>query len=252
MEKENLRTIILAAGKGKRMGSAIPKVLHPLCGKPMLTYVVECARKVGSKQVVVVVGHQADLIMKEFSSYSLTFVLQEPQLGTGHAVLQAKDLFIDYEGPVLILCGDVPLLRVATLEAFCAYHYSRGSLISVITACPDDPGNYGRIVRDRDGSVLKIVEAVDAVGEEKNIGEVNTGIYLVDAKFLFNAVEILQPKNVQGEYYLTDIVSIARNVGLKVEGFLVEDPYELIGINTREDLIKAENILRGRLPGETP
>ncbi|MCX7816648.1 MAG: NTP transferase domain-containing protein [Syntrophales bacterium] len=242
-----MRTIILAAGKGKRMGSALPKVLNPLCGRPMLAYVVECARQIGSKQVVIVVGHQARLVMEAFSSYNVTFVLQVPQLGTGHAVLQTEDLFLHHEGSVLILCGDVPLIRVSTLEAFCEYHRSRESHITIMTTCPEDPGSYGRVVRDDNGSVLKIVEASDAQGEERDIREVNTGIFLVDTKFLFRAVRTIQPRNVQGEYYLTDIVYIARKEGLKVEAFLAEDPHEFIGINTQEDLVKAEMILKGRL-----
>ena len=239
-------TIILAAGKGTRMKSSLVKVLHPLCGKPMLTYPVAVAREVGSEKIVVIVGHQAELVKGNIKDKELIFVEQKEQLGTGHAVLQARDEFLDFDGTVLILCGDVPLLMSSTVGALLARHSSEDAEVTVLTTTLADPFGYGRIVKGREGDVLKIVEERDATLEEKKIREINTGIYCVESSFLFEAIADIGNKNVQGEYYLTDIIEIARKRGYAVGSFMTNDPAEVMGINTPDDLERANRIIEGR------
>jgi bifunctional UDP-N-acetylglucosamine pyrophosphorylase / glucosamine-1-phosphate N-acetyltransferase len=231
--------IILAAGRGKRMKSDLAKVLHPLCGIPMLAYPVEAAQEAGAEEVVIVIGHQAERIREEFQGRGLIFVEQREQLGTGHAVLQAAEIFSGHDGPVMILCGDVPLIRPETILALHERHRSEGAAVTVLTTIPEDPAGYGRVVKTDHGSLMKIVEEKDAAPEEKRIGEINTGIYCVDSRFLFSAVADLGNRNVQGEYYLTDIVEMAFDKGLKANSVLAVDPVEVMGINTYEDLERA-------------
>ncbi|HOK07236.1 MAG TPA: NTP transferase domain-containing protein [Syntrophales bacterium] len=237
--------LVLAAGKGTRMKSDLAKVLHPVCGRPMLAYVLDCAREVGVERIVVVVGHQAKEVRRAFADDDLVFVEQERQLGTGHAVLQAAGAFDGYRGDVLILCGDVPLLRPATLRSLLDDHRRQGAAVTVMTVFLDDPGSYGRVLRDADGSVRGIVEARDCTGRELAVGEINTGIYCADASFLFDAVGRIGNDNAQGEYYLTDIMAIAHSSGLKTAAFVAPDPREVMGINTPEDLAEAERIRCG-------
>lgn len=232
-------TIILAAGKGKRMNSSLAKVLHPVCGVPMLTHSVEAARAAGAVKIVVVVGHQADRIREEFGDLELVFVEQRVLLGTGHAVLQAEEVFRGYRGTVVILCGDVPLIRPETVKALYDRHRSKEAAVTVLTTIPVEPAGYGRVVKEKGGSVLKIVEDRDATADEKKIREINTGIYCVDSGFLFDAVNRLSNRNAQREYYLTDIVEMARQGGLRVMSALADDPEEVMGINTGEELARA-------------
>lgn len=242
-EKKQLSAVILAAGKGTRMKSDLAKVLHTLCGRPMLAYSVDVARAVGVEKIVVIIGHQGDLVKRVFHDQGLIFVEQSVQLGTGHAVLQASDIFQGYEGTILILCGDVPLLKVSTVQNLLRNHISEGSVVTVMTTILDDPAGYGRIVkRDGDGEVLKIVEAKDATPDEKKIREINTGIYCVSSKFLFEAVAEIGNNNVQKEYYLTDIIGIASVGGFKVRSLIAPDSVEVMGINTLEDLERASRI----------
>ena len=242
-KKKQLSAVILAAGKGTRMKSDLAKVLHTLCGRPMLAYCVDVARAVGVEKIVAIIGHQADLVRNTFHGQGLIFAEQSKQLGTGHAVLQASDIFRGYEGTILILCGDVPLLKVSTLEELLGSHISEGAVVTVLTTVLEDPGNYGRVVkREMDGEVLKIVEAKDATPEEKKIREINTGIYCVDSKFLFDAVAKIGNDNAQKEYYLTDIIAIASAGGFKVRSLIAPDSIEVMGINTLEDLERASQI----------
>jgi len=239
-KKERWSAIILAAGKGTRMKSDLVKVLHVLCGKPLLSYSVDMARAVGVEKLAVIIGHQGDLVRKAFKGQGLIFVKQPEQLGTGHAVLQARDVFRDYEGTILILCGDVPLLRVSTVKDLMARHVSGESVITVLTTILDDPAGYGRIVKGgKDGSVVKIVEARDASCDEKKIREINTGIYCVNSKFLFDAVAEINNDNAQKEYYLTDMIEIAVKRGFKIISVIAPDSFEVMGINTPEDLERA-------------
>jgi UDP-N-acetylglucosamine diphosphorylase/glucosamine-1-phosphate N-acetyltransferase len=244
--QERFRTIILAAGEGKRMKSPLAKVLHLVCGVPMLNYTVAAARAAGSGRIVAVIGHQAGRIREIFEMDGLIFAEQRDLLGTGHAVLQARDAFNDYDGAVVILCGDVPLILPETVMALTDCHKETGSVVTVLTTIPADPAGYGRVVKTKESSVMKIVEEKDATDEEKKIREINTGIYCVESRFLFMAVSSLGNRNAQGEYYLTDIIEVAYNQGLRVTSMLISDPLEVMGVNTPEELEKACCVMEAR------
>jgi UDP-N-acetylglucosamine diphosphorylase/glucosamine-1-phosphate N-acetyltransferase len=201
------------------------------------------AKDAGAEKIVAVIGHQADDVREKFSNSECIFVEQKPQLGTGHAVLQAKDVLADYNGLTVILCGDVPLLKAATIKSLIDNHQTAKAVVSVLTTIPPPPHAYGRIVKDDKGNVLKIVEHKDATEDEKKIGEINTGIYCVDTKFLFYALGKINNNNQQKEYYLTDIVEIAYREGQKVKSFIASDYIEVMGINTLEELSRAEKYL---------
>ncbi len=237
--KAGFRTIILAAGKGKRMKSNLAKVLHPVGGVPMLTHSLTAARAAGSQRIVVVIGHQAERIRALYCADDLLFAEQRELLGTGHAVLQARELFQDYEGTIVILCGDVPLILPETVRSLYDRHRSERAAVTVLTTIPPDPAGYGRVVTADDGSIQRIVEERDATAEERSIREINTGTYCVESGFLFMAVAGLSNRNAQKEYYLTDIVALARKHGRRVTSFLAADPLEVMGINTPEELAMA-------------
>jgi UDP-N-acetylglucosamine diphosphorylase/glucosamine-1-phosphate N-acetyltransferase len=242
-DKKGLSAIILAAGKGTRLKSDLVKVLHTIHGRPMLAYSIGVARAMGVEKIVVIVGYQGDLVKKAFHGGGVIFAEQREQLGTGHAVLQARDIFCDYEGTILILCGDVPLLKVTTIKNLLEYHGSEGAVVTVLTTVLDDPAGYGRVVkREEDDEVLRIVEAKDATPAEKKIREINTGIYCVDSRFLFEAVAEISNNNAQKEYYLTDMIEIACRKGFKVRSFIAENPLEVMGINTPEELERASHV----------
>ena len=227
------------------MRSDLVKVLHPLLGVPMLFYNVDLALEgIEAEKTVVVVGHQADRIQGLFKDRSVQFVFQKEQLGTGHAVLQTLPFFEGFEGAVLILCGDVPLVKVETLRSFIdAFHLNR-PVLSVMTVAVKDPFGYGRILHNRDGWLERIVEEKDATADERKVGEINTGIYCIDAAFLRGGLKEIGRENAQGEYYLTDLVHIAGRKGLKCSAYQVKDPIEVMGINTRVDLAIANEVLR--------
>jgi UDP-N-acetylglucosamine diphosphorylase/glucosamine-1-phosphate N-acetyltransferase len=208
-----------------------------------LYYSLEAAKEAGAEKIVAVIGHQADKVREEFADRDCIFVEQNPQLGTGHAVLQAKDVLADYNGLTVILCGDVPLLKAATIKSLIDNHVASNAVVSVLTTIPPPPHAYGRIVKDDQGNVLKIVEHKDATEDEKKIGEINTGIYCVDTKFLFFALGKITNDNKQKEYYLTDIVEIACREGVTVKSFIASDYVEVMGINTVEELSRAEKYL---------
>jgi UDP-N-acetylglucosamine diphosphorylase/glucosamine-1-phosphate N-acetyltransferase len=250
--KNALSAIVLAAGKGTRMKSDLAKVLHPVCGRPMLHYSLAVARSVGARKIVCVIGHQADDIRRRFDDPGLIFVEQSEQLGTGHAVLQAREAFAgDDGGTVLILCGDVPLLRRETVEALLARHAAAGAAVTVMTTLLADPGHYGRVVTDAAGRVVKSVEARDATPAEREIREINTGIYCVEAGFLFEAVAGIGNNNAQGEYYLTDIVEMAHRRGLAVRSYVAANSEEVMGINTPAELARACRLMEAGA-GATP
>lgn len=238
-EDEGFSAVILAAGKGKRMKSDLAKVLHLLCGHPLLGYPVEAARAAGAKKIVVVIGHQAERIREQFRDQGLIFAEQQEQLGTGHAVLQTAGTFQDHDETIVILCGDVPLIRPETIRSLYDHHRNEGAKVTVLTTIPESPTGYGRVVKTEDGRIVKIVEEKDAAPEEKRIREINTGIYCVESRFLFSAVAGLGNRNAQGEYYLTDIVDIASRQGLKAVSFAALDPVEVMGINSSEELERA-------------
>ena len=241
---EKIATIILAAGKGTRMKSDLVKVLHPLLGLPMLHYTVDLSlHHIKTDKTIVVVGHQADQIQKRFKDLKIEFVLQEKQLGTGHAVLQALPHLQGFTGMVLILCGDVPLVKAETLRSFIDTFLGNDSTLAVLTVVVKDPTGYGRIIRSPEGWLEKIMEEKDASEEERKIREINTGIYCVRTPFLNEGLQEVGKENAQGEYYLTDLVEIARKRGLRCSAHIVADPVEVMGINTRVDLAVANEAL---------
>ncbi|MDP2267767.1 MAG: NTP transferase domain-containing protein [Deltaproteobacteria bacterium] len=236
-------TVILAAGKGTRMKSGLVKVLHPLYGKPLLSYVVEAARSAGSHDISIIIGYQADSVREKFQGGGLNFIEQREQLGTGHAVLQARERFANYKGAILILCGDVPLLQSATLRSLWACHRQEKTAVTVLTTVLTISTGYGRIVKGADRKVSRIVEERDATEEEKQIQEINTGIYCVNSQFLFDALRKIKNNNAQHEYYLTDIIAIAHNSGEGVASLIAADHREVMGINTPEELREAHRYL---------
>ena len=239
MEEKVFCALILAAGKGTRMKSDLAKVLHVLEDKPLLHYSLQSAHRAGAEKIVVIIGHQADKVREEFSYSGCIFVEQKPRLGTGHAVLQAKEVLAGYQGKTVILCGDVPLLTPATIKSLIENHIATGAAITVLTTTPPDPRGYGRIIKDTDGSIAKIVEERDATAAEKQIGEINTGIYCADTPLLFEALGKITNNNDQKEYYLTDIVEIACREGRIVKPHIATDYIEVMGINTPDELSRA-------------
>ena len=242
---EGIASVILAAGKGTRMKSDLVKVLHPLLGHPMLHYTVDLSlNHIEAEKTIVVVGHQADQIQERFKDLKIEFALQEKQLGTGHAVLQVLPLLHGFTGTVLILCGDVPLVKAETLKSFINTFLENDSTIAVLTAVVKDPSGYGRILRGEEGWLEKIVEEKDASEEERLIREINTGIYCVRSTFLIEGLKEIGKENAQGEYYLTDLAEVARKRDLRCSAHMVADPVEVMGINTRVDLATATEVLR--------
>jgi len=246
-----IAAIILAAGKGTRMKSDLVKVMHPLGERPMISWPVQAAKNAGATRIAVVIGHQAERVRDFFSADgSITFAVQNDQLGTGHAVAAAREALEGFKGTVLILCGDVPLLRAETLSAMLAAHDSKGAAITVLTTHLENPFGYGRIIKREGGRISRIVEEKDATPEEKEISEVNSGIYCVSSEFLFDAVSRLKNDNAHGEYYLTDIVRTAAEKNLLCLAYHTDDPEEVMGVNDRVQLSVAAAILRGRINRE--
>lgn len=246
-EAAPLAVIVLAAGQGTRMKSAHAKVLHPLGGRPLVCHVLEASSSLGAARSVVVVGHQAEVVERACAGFAASFALQREQRGTGHAVRVAcEERLADFSGDVLILYGDVPLLRAETLERLLRRHRQHGALLSLLTTVLEDPHGYGRIVRDGTGALQRIVEERDATDDERKIREVNPGIYCVRSPFLTGALAALAPDNAQGELYLTDIVAAAVVEGGPVVSEPV-DPHEVAGINSRADLAALEARLRAEV-----
>lgn len=239
-------SVILAAGMGTRMKSKMPKVLHKVCGKPLSKWVIDASEAAGADKVCAVVGHKAETV-KEVLGDVCEFALQAEQKGTGHAVMQAIDVIKNSKGEVVILNGDTPLITAETINKAIEYHKNNGNQATVITAILDDATGYGRIVRDNDGSVLKIVEQKDASKEEKKINEVNSGMYVFDAQPLVYALDKITPNNAQGEYYLTDTLEILLSAGKKIGGYAISDNDEIRGINDRVQLNEAEKIMQKRI-----
>ncbi|MGH7930412.1 MAG: bifunctional UDP-N-acetylglucosamine diphosphorylase/glucosamine-1-phosphate N-acetyltransferase GlmU [Candidatus Binatia bacterium] len=241
---KDLGVIILAAGQGTRMKSGLPKVLHKIGGKPLFLHVLETAKLAQPSRVAIVVGHGAGAVRQAYAGCDVHWVTQEKQLGTGHAVLSARKGFTDFDGDLLILSGDVPLLQERTLRTMIARHREEKAALTLMTAVLDEPTGYGRILRDGEGALTATVEEKDATDEQRRIREVNGGAYVAQREFLFEALEQIRNDNRQGEYYLPDIVSIGLGEGRKVATVQVEDSREMMGINTREELARMETTLR--------
>ncbi|HCX73332.1 MAG TPA: hypothetical protein DHM37_06410 [Candidatus Cloacimonas sp.] len=236
-----LATIVLAAGKGTRMKSDKPKVIFELAGKPMINRVVETAQQLKSDIITIVVGYKKEQVIQTVPiAKNIEFVEQKEQTGTGHAVLVTQNTFKDFQGDVFILCGDVPLLRLKTLQKMLEKHRQNKAACTVLTAKMTDPKQYGRIVRNQGGNVQKIVEFKDASPAEKQINEINTGIYCFDATNLFAALDEIGNNNKQNEYYLTDTLEILNKKGKKVISCILEDVVEASGVNSKEQLADLE------------
>ncbi len=246
----NLAVIILAAGKGTRMHSDRAKVLHEIMGRPMIDYVVVAAKAIAS-QVVVVVGHQADQVRQRIAAdAAVRFALQARQLGTGHAVQCALTSLDPAVSEVVILCGDTPLIRSETLRNMVKDHRSRGAGLSILAMEMENPQGYGRVLTGAHGDVEGIVEEADASVAQKRIRMVNTGIYCVQRAWLASSIAQLRADNAQGEFYLTDILGIAFQEGLKTNAWVGPDSLEFMGVNTAEQLSAAEQEMR-RLRSES-
>ncbi len=239
--------IILAAGKGTRMKSDLCKVLHNVAGRPLISYVVDTVREAGLNHTVVVVGHQADGVKDVLAGTAVQFALQREQLGTAHAVDAARSVMQDYGGTVLILCGDVPLVSAETINRLRNFHEERRSRLTVATAVIPEPFGYGRIERGPDGTVTGIIEQADADARQAAIREVNTGIFLAEARLLFDLISRVRRDNANDEYYLTDVVKEAVRDGLVVHGCRIEEAGEIMGVNTRMDLAVAARIVWDRI-----
>jgi UDP-N-acetylglucosamine diphosphorylase/glucosamine-1-phosphate N-acetyltransferase len=237
--------VILAAGLGTRMKSGKAKVLHEILGRPMISYVVDTAQAVAGRNLVLVIGHQADIVKKTVEGQAdVQYAYQEQQLGTGHAVMCAMPVLPDSTRHVVVLCGDVPLLGGDTLQNFVDDHRSKNRTLSVLAVYLDDPKGYGRIVHDNNGNVVGIVEEADATSSQKSINLVNTGIYCVERDFLESALQQIRSDNAQGEYYLTDIVGVARQENLPIGVTIGDNADEFVGINSREHLEAVERMMR--------
>lgn len=242
-----LATIILAAGKGKRMKNPQKaKVMYTLKGKPLISYVIDLSLKIESDKIIIIVGHQREsvinFISKEYNFEKIHFAIQEEQLGTGHAVMQTYSQLKDFDGNVLILSGDVPLLKIKTIKEFISYHNKNNFDASLISAKLDNPFGYGRIIRNALNEFISIKEEKDAAEDERKINEINSGIYIIKSKLLFEALKTLKPDNVQKEYYLTDIFEYFIQNNHKIGAFLIEDQKEILGINTIQQLQDLENL----------
>ncbi|WP_457623415.1 bifunctional UDP-N-acetylglucosamine diphosphorylase/glucosamine-1-phosphate N-acetyltransferase GlmU [Persephonella sp.] len=258
---DNVKIIILSAGKGTRFKSNKPKVLHEILGKPMIYYVTLSARWVQPNEIIYVVGYKKEDVINEINCENCTFVEQKEQLGTGHAVASAKERFKDFDGYVLIINGDMPLIKGETLKNVVSYmealvRYEGANLTDmvnykneniggvVVTARLMDPTGYGRVIKDSQNRILRIVEEKDASPQEKAINEVNAGIYIFHSRYLYDVIDKLENNNEQKEYYLTDVIRLLRQSGKEVHSLLIPDPTEILGVNNRWELSRAENILR--------
>jgi len=240
----DVHIVILAAGQGTRIKSARPKVLHRVAGSPMIAHVLEGARSLKPRSLTVVVGHQADAVKSALSEITgLTYVVQEPQLGTGHALLTTEAALKGATGTVILLSGDVPLLPAKTLQELLDRHRSTGAAATVLTAVLDTPHGYGRIVRSGE-RIARIVEERDATPAERGIREINSGIYAFALEGLFDAVRAIASENAQREYYLPDLVAILRQLGRRVETMTIANPDEIRGINSRAELAEVSRIVR--------
>ncbi|WP_029197999.1 bifunctional UDP-N-acetylglucosamine diphosphorylase/glucosamine-1-phosphate N-acetyltransferase GlmU [Paenibacillus alginolyticus] len=244
-----LMGIVLAAGQGKRMKSKLYKVLHPVVGKPMVEHVVDTLQHIEVTKTIVIVGFGAEAVKGHLGD-RVEYALQEQQLGTGHAVLQAKEALGEEEGMTVVICGDTPLISEATLMSTIELHELSGASATILTAKLDEPHGYGRIIRGEDGRVARIVEQKDCSSEEAAVQEINTGTYIFDNRKLFKALASVTNNNTQNEYYLTDVIGIMTGGGEIVQGYCMEDSEESIGVNDRVALAEAERLFKARINRE--
>ncbi|MCO4852310.1 bifunctional UDP-N-acetylglucosamine diphosphorylase/glucosamine-1-phosphate N-acetyltransferase GlmU [Bacillus vallismortis] len=238
--------VVLAAGQGTRMKSKLYKVLHPVCGKPMVEHVVGEALKLSLSKLVTIVGHGAEEVKKQLGDKS-EYALQAEQLGTAHAVKQAQPFLADEKGVTIVICGDTPLLTAETMEQMVKEHTQREAKATILTAVAEDPTGYGRIIRGKNGAVQKIVEHKDASEEERLVTEINTGTYCFDNEALFRAIDQVSNDNAQGEYYLPDVIEILKNEGETVAAYQTGNFQETLGVNDRVALSQAEQFMKERI-----
>ncbi len=234
--KQKLATVILAAGKGTRMKSDLPKVLHIVNDKPMLNHVIDLARQLNSERIINILGHKKYLVIEAIASENVEYVIQEPQLGTGHAVRQTETLLKDFHGDVLVLSGDVPLLRKSTIDKILKLHREADNGATVLTAIFDDPHGYGRVIRKNNDTLDYIIEEKDCNDEQRKIKEINAGIYIFKSKELFPALNKIKNDNKQKEYYLPDALKYIANAGQSIALHITREPIEITGVNTVEQL----------------
>ncbi|MGE7949439.1 bifunctional UDP-N-acetylglucosamine diphosphorylase/glucosamine-1-phosphate N-acetyltransferase GlmU [Lysinibacillus sp. NPDC093688] len=242
----NIFAVILAAGQGTRMKSKLYKVLHPVCGKPMVQHVVDHIQTLDVKRIVTVVGHGAEMVKQQLGDKS-EYVLQAEQLGTAHAVQQAETILSSEEGTTLVVCGDTPLIRPETMQALFEHHQAKNAKATILTAIAENPTGYGRILRGDNGQVEQIVEQKDASAEQQLVKEINTGTYCFDNKALFETLKLVKNDNAQGEYYLPDVIEILQKQGEVVEAYVTGDFEETLGVNDRVALSQAETLMRTRI-----
>lgn len=240
-----LKAVILAAGKGTRMKADLPKVVHTIEGKCLVDYVIEAAKAAGVQDICLVVGYKSEMVQNTIENKDVEYVLQEQQLGTGHAVKCARE-FLGDEGETLILFGDTPLITAKTLRELSEYHRSAENAVTVLSARVENAAGYGRIIRSKDGTFFKSVEHKDANEEELKSQEINSGMYIFETKELKEALDRLKNHNAQGEYYLPDTLEIIRDKGLRVDAYMLESPEDINGVNDKDQLQAAENIIRRR------
>ena len=243
MQQPDLAVIILAAGKGTRMQSSLAKVLLPVAGHPLLHYVISLSCRLNPVRTIVVVGHQADQVQDAFADREVEFVVQDQQLGTGHAAQQAKAKLKKFKGLILVLCGDMPLIQPNTLLKMIEGHRASEAKCTLLTLKSDGCHDFGRIIRDEKGLILKIVEFKDASVAEKKVDEFNSGVYCFDSELFFKALGCIDPNNSQKEYYLTDTVEYLVRKGYPVQAIQTHDANEILGINSPDDLSRAERLL---------
>lgn len=243
---DNINAVILAAGEGTRMKSKMPKVLHEVMGRPMVKRVVDTAKDLEAKNICVVTGHMSETVQEALKDEGVSFAVQEKQLGTGHAVMQAEE-YINENEDVLILYGDTPLIKAETLEKLIEYHRSENNGVSIISAIVEDSAGYGHIIRDKDGNFVKNVEYKDATPEEKLVKEINSGIYCFKGSSLKKALKLITNDNAQGEYYLPDALEIILKSGEKVNAMTIGDVTEFFGVNNRVQLAQANKIMQKRI-----
>ncbi|MFD2639664.1 bifunctional UDP-N-acetylglucosamine diphosphorylase/glucosamine-1-phosphate N-acetyltransferase GlmU [Piscibacillus salipiscarius] len=242
----NRYAVVLAAGKGTRMKSKLYKVLHPVCGKPMVEHVVDQLSKLELEDMITIIGHGSDLVKDQLGDRT-KYALQEEQLGTGHAVQMAESYLKGKQGTTIVVCGDTPLLTGETLSELMNYHEDQQAQVTVLTSILEDPTGYGRVIRNEHNEVEKIVEHKDASEDELSVNEINTGVYCFDNHLLFDALDNVSNDNSQGEYYLPDVLSIAKERGLKVVAYTTPNFEETIGVNDRVALSNAEKIMQRRI-----
>lgn len=244
---DGFAAVILAAGQGKRMGSPLAKVLHPVGGEPMIRHVAATAREAGAHPIVVVVGHQARDVQEAFAGddADIVFTLQEEQLGTGHAAEIGLSALSGEAKHLYLLCGDAPLIRTATLKRLARLHEEACAVATMLTAIAGEPHGYGRALREG-AELIGVVEEADATDAEKEIIEINTGAYAFEAAFLRAALPRIRAENKQGEYYLPDVFPIARAEGRVIQGLELASPEEALGVNTPEDLRRAQEVYEKR------